>query len=112
MIEDRIVRVGRDSAMAIIKPMLNGYRGSWSRIYIGVSAKPSRRWVKHMRNGWSKMVLLYEAFRPDIAVDLERDLIDYARRCNFLMPPENISSGGEGIGNIQQSYFVYLIVGE
>ncbi len=112
MIEERIVRVGRDQAMSELKPMLNGYRRSWNRVYIGVTANPPQRWTKHMRNGWSKMVLLYEAFRPDIAIDLERDLIDYARRCRFQIPPENINPGGEGIGTNQQTHFVYVLVGQ
>jgi hypothetical protein len=110
MIEDNIVRVGRDEAMSHLKPMLNGYRRVWNRIYIGVTANSEERWAKHSLNGWAKMVLLYEAYRPDIAVDLERDLIDYARRCNFIIPIENITPGGEGIDNAQGYHYLYVLV--
>jgi hypothetical protein len=112
MIEDNIVRVGREEAMSHLQPMLNGYRRFWNRVYIGVTANPEKRWAKHSSNGWAKMVLLYEAYRPDIAIDLERDLIDYAHRCNFLMPPDNINPGGEGIGNEQRYHYLYVLVGE
>ena len=110
MIEDNIVRVGRDEAMSHLKPKLNGYRRCWGRIYIGVTANPEKRWAKHSRNAWEKMVLIYEAYNRDIAIDLERDLIDYAHRCNFLIPPDNTNPGGEGVRN-EQRYYLYLLVG-
>jgi len=111
MIENKIVRVARQEVMSYLKPRLDGYRSSWSRVYIGVTAAPEKRWAKHMLNGWAKMVLLYEAYRPDIARDLEQDLIDYARRCNFLMPIENITLGGEGIGDKDHLNYLYVLVG-
>lgn len=110
-IEDNIVRVGRDEAMESLKPKLNGYRRFWSRIYIGVTANPEGRCVKHARKGWRKMVLLYDAYTPEIAYELERDLIDYAGRCGFLLPIENINPGGEGIGSARRSNYLYVLVG-
>ncbi|MFY0582493.1 GIY-YIG nuclease family protein [Cystobacter fuscus] len=112
MIEENIVRVGRDEAMSYLKPKLNGYRSIWNRIYIGVTTDPEKRWAKHSCNGWTKMVLLYEAYRADIAIDLERDLIDYAHRCKFLLPPDNINPGGEGVFDNQKYHFLYVLVGK
>ena len=57
------------------------------------------------------MVLLYEAFNPEIACELERSLIRYAASCNFRIQPENINPGGEGIGAQNRANFVYLLVG-
>jgi len=111
MIEDNIVRVNRYEAMEQLKLKLNGYRYSWNQVYIGVTANPEKRWAKHMRNGWQKMVLLYEAFRPDIARDLERDLIDYAHRCAFRIAVENINPGGEGLTEELRNNYLYVLVG-
>ena len=110
MIEENIVRVSRHEAMDQLKLKLNGYRNKWSHVYIGVTANPERRWAKHARNGWQKMVLLYEAFRPDIARDLEQDLIDYAHRCNFRLAVENINPGGEGLTNENRNNYLYVLV--
>ena len=110
MIEKNIVRVNRSEAMEHLKPKLNGYRSSWSQVYIGVTANPEKRWAKHVRNGWQKMVLLYEAFRPDIARDLEQDLIDYARRCDFRIAIDNINPGGEGLTDKTRNNYLYVLV--
>lgn len=106
----KIVRLDALEAMEPLKNLLNGYRRSYERIYIGVTADPERRWQKHDANGWKKMVILYEAFTPKIAQKMERDLIDYARRCNFRIAPENIGFGGEGILDTPRSNFLYLVV--
>ena len=98
MIEDNIVRVGRQEALPLLQQKLNGYRRFAGRIYIGVTAHPERRWSEHAQNDWRKMVLLYEAFNPEIACELERSLIRYAASCNFRIEPENIIRGGEGFG--------------
>jgi hypothetical protein len=111
MIEDKIVRVNHGQAMSKLKRKLDGYRSHWSRFYIGVTSAPERRWEAHSLNGWVKMVLLYEAYSTDIAINLERDLIDYAHRCHFQIPPDNRAPGGEGIGNEQLSHYLYLLVG-
>lgn len=110
MIEDNIVRVGRQEALPLLAQKLNGYRRYASRIYIGVTAHPERRWSEHAQNDWRKMVLLYEAFSPEIARELERSLIRYAASCNFLIEPDNINPGGEGIGAQNRVNFVYLLV--
>jgi len=110
MIEDKVVRVGRQEALPLLQQKLNGYRRFASRIYIGVTAHPERRWNEHAQNGWQKMVLLYEAFNPEIACELERSLIRYAASCNFLIEPDNINPGGEGIGAQNRVNFVYLLV--
>jgi hypothetical protein len=111
MIVDNIVRVGRQEALPLLAQKLNGYRRYASRIYIGVTAHPERRWSEHAQSDWRKMVLLYEAFNPEIARELERSLIRYAACCNFRIEPENINPGGEGIGAQSQANFVYLLVG-
>lgn len=110
MIEDNIVRVSRYEAMEQLKLKLNGYRSKWNYVYIGVTANPEQRWAKHERNGWWKMVLLYEAFRPDIARDIEKDLIDYAHRCDFRITVENVNPGGEGLTEQQRSNYLYVLV--
>ena len=58
------------------------------------------------------MVLLYEAYRADIAIDLERELIDYARQSNFILPPDNISPGGEGVRDNKKHHYLYVLVGD
>jgi GIY-YIG catalytic domain-containing protein len=111
MIDHDPVRVHWRGAMQHLKPALDGYRSHWNRIYIGVTTDPGNRWTKHAQRGWNKMRVLYEAFNPSIAKELERDLIDYARRCNFLVEIENINPGGEGIRNDSGLHYLYVLVG-
>lgn len=110
-IEDRVVRVPWQEAMEHLKPMLNGYRRHNERIYIGVTSNPDFRWQQHALDGWDRMVLIYEAKTPKIAVDLERDLIDYARRCNFQNDILNDGAGGEGITGERRVNFLYVLLG-
>jgi uncharacterized cupin superfamily protein len=98
--------------MEYLKPTLDGYRSHWNRVYIGVTTDPDRRWAKHERRGWNKMRVLYEAFSPQIAKGLERDLIDYARRCNFQVDIENVNPGGEGIQPHRETHCLYVLVGD
>ena len=112
MIENNIVRLGRDQAMPHLKSKLNGYRRGGRPIYIGVTANPDARWMMHHAyDGWAKMVVLYKAFSADIASDMERELIDYAHQCNFLSSPANIGPGGEGIGRGGGPRYLYVLVG-
>lgn len=110
MIEDNIVRVSRFEAMSQLKLKLNGYRYNWGQVYIGVTATPESRWAKHVRNGWHKMVLLYEAIRPDIARALEKMLIAYAHECNFRIAVENVNPGGEGLTDEIRNNYLYILV--
>lgn len=109
-IEVNIVSLGRYDAMPILKQKLNGYRRIWKRVYIGVTSNPERRWAKHASNGWQKMVLLYDAYRPDIAVEMERELIEHAHDCRYIIDIENINLGGEGLSHEQRSNYLYVIV--
>lgn len=108
--EFNLVRVNAGQAMQQLKRKLDGYRSFGREIYIGVTTAPERRCEQHELNGWSRMVLLYEAFTAEIARTLECDLIDYARRCNFRLPPGNVCPGGEGIGSRPGSHYLYLLL--
>jgi hypothetical protein len=110
-IEDNIVSLGRYDAMSELKKKVNGYRRFWKRVYIGVTCNPQQRWTKHISNDWRKMVLLYEAYRPDIAISMERELISYARGCGFIIDIENVNPGGEGLSCEQKSNYLYVLVG-
>src|SRR5690349_19692516 len=90
--------------------MLNGYRRVWDYAYIGITANPVARWRRHEGRGWAKMVLVYCAYTPDIARTVETELIDYARRCNFLFDIQNVNPGGEGILDRNGAHFVYVLV--
>ncbi|KFE66485.1 hypothetical protein [Hyalangium minutum] len=111
MIDYNPVRVPWQEAMDSLKPALDGYRSHWDRVYIGVTTSPEARWAQHAGNGWNKMRVLYEAFNPSIAKELEQDLIDYARRCNFRVAIENINPGGEGIQSHSRTHCLYVLVG-
>lgn len=58
------------------------------------------------------MVVVYEALSPKIAADLERDLLDYARRCDFRTPIANDPSdmGGEGLSPQLRKNYLYLLL--
>src|SRR5688572_15562267 len=96
-IENSIVKVPKSEAMSKIKPKVDGYRSHHARIYVGVTNDPARRAKEHEKNGWIRMILLYEAWSAEIARELEMDIIDYCRRCNFKIPIENKSDGGDWI---------------
>lgn len=110
-IEDNIVSLGRYEAMPKLKQKVNGYRRLWRRVYIGVTSSPQHRWAKHSLNNWYKMVILYEAYRSDIAIDMERELIEYAHQCGFIIGIDNINPGGEGISNKEGTNYLYILVG-
>jgi hypothetical protein len=112
MIDYNPVRVHRQDAMEHLKLALDGYRSHWNRVYIGVTTHPEARWAQHAPYGWNKMRVLYEALSPAIAKDLEQDLIDYARRCNFLVDIENVNPGGEGIRTDSRIHCLYVLVGD
>ena len=112
MIDWKIDKVPKHEAMDYLKPRLDGFRSHWLRVYIGVTSDPDRRWVKHANRGWSRMIVVYEAFTPEIAADLERDLIDYAHRCGFRVPVENVNPGGEGISAERRSNYLYILVAD
>ncbi|MBM7112474.1 hypothetical protein [Archangium primigenium] len=107
---EKIQAVHRDEAMHYIKPILDGYRSHWDSVYVGVTTEPKLRYKQHTRNGWEQMVVLYEAYRADIAIDLERDLIDYAHRCRFRNPITNINPGGESLSTKETSHFLYILL--
>jgi hypothetical protein len=87
MLKYDIVHVGRAQALGALKPRLNGYRCSGHQLSIGATANPEQRWDAHCAEGWTRMVVLYEARTGRSAVELEQALIDYAQRCNFRLPP-------------------------
>ncbi|KFA90806.1 hypothetical protein [Archangium violaceum] len=108
-----MVRVDWRKAMPFLKPIINGYRSHWNKVYIGITSAPEFRWNQHRVLGWPKeMVVIYEALTPMIAGELEQDLIDYARRCNFREDIQNIGPGGEGIENGSGHHYLYLLIGD
>ncbi|MFE8603934.1 hypothetical protein [Archangium violaceum] len=111
MVENKIVNAPYPRALGPLHQRLNGYLGSYDRIYIGATANPWARWPEHVPYGWEKMVVLYEAYNPAIARDLEQDLIQYARESNFMTEVMNISPGGEGIRDDSGRNYVYVLVG-
>lgn len=110
MIEENFVEVGRQNALIPLMKKINGYRRSWERVKIGVTADPERRWNKHTPDGWEKMVLLYDAYTPTIAREVEKEMIASARESNFILDIENVNPGGEGIGDLDRSNYVYVLV--
>jgi|GEM_PF-2341760 len=112
MIDFNPVRVPQQNAMEHLKLALDGYRSHWNRVYIGVTSHPKARWSQHEHDGWYKMRVLYKAFSPTIARDLEQDLIDYAWRCNFQVDIQNINPGGEGIRESSPTHYLYVLVGD
>ncbi len=110
--EENIVSCGKAEAMQHLKPKLNGYMRSSGEVYIGATANRQRRFEQHEQRGvgWRKMVVLYEAFTPQIAAALEADLIDYARRCNFRTSVRNVSDGGDGLNPNGGFTYVYILV--
>lgn len=110
MIEENIVVAPPDKALPRIKNKMNGYWSAANRLYIGATSNKEVRWAKHQRQGWRRMVILYDAYTPEIAAKMERALIDYARSCNFIVRSENIGPGGEGIVEEARSNFIYLLL--
>ncbi len=96
-------------AMPLLKNMINGYLSKWEQVYVGVTAHPELRYQQHMADGWRKMVLIYEAFSPEIAQGMEQSLIAYAKKCDFLSLVVNVNPGGEGIGRARRSNYLYVL---
>lgn len=110
MIEWNVTERGTKAARPVLKKRLNGYMSHSSDIKVGVTTDPESRWNrKHARDGWARMVVVYGAWSKPIAVDLERDLIDYSKRCNFRVTSANINPGGEGIPDKRERYWVYIL---
>jgi len=110
MIDWKLVDAPKWEAMDRLKPMLDGYRSHQHEVYIGVTSEPVLRWNQHVAENWTRMVVVYEALNSKIAIALERDLIDYARRCNFKKKIANLGDGGEGIrGSGGERYLYFLL---
>ncbi|REG27026.1 hypothetical protein ATI61_11032 [Archangium gephyra] len=90
-------------AMPVLKNKLRGYLSHSSRFYVGATANPALRAQQHAEEGWTRMVLLYEAYSPEIARRMEQELIDFALRANFEAVVENIHSGGGGLTSESRS---------
>lgn len=112
MFVNRVVTaVGTREAKPLLKNMLNGYMSQWARIYIGATAHPKMRYEQHMLDGWRKMVIVYEAFLPEIARSMEQALIAHARESNFLTLVVNTTPGGEGLSTARRSNYLYVLCG-
>lgn len=109
-IENNIVKLPFAEAKGGIKQKLSGYFRSWNRYYIGSTSNPPARWSRHGQNGWTKMVLLYEAWSPDLATSLERELIAWAQQTGFQVECGNRAPGGEGILTDRSTHYIYVLV--
>ena len=110
-IENRIIEVPFSEAKPLIQRSLLGYMRCWNSIYIGSTVDPIRRWPEHAGKGMAKMVLLYKAWSANLAISMERELIDWARATNFRIEHLNMSDGGEGIPHHQRKHYIYILVG-
>lgn len=109
-LEDKILkRVVPAKALPRLKNMLNGYMSQWEEVYLGATSNPDLRRDQHLNGGWRKMVLLYEAFSPEIARGMERELIAHLHAANFRTRVGNANAGGEGLSDEQRSNFLYLL---
>jgi hypothetical protein len=112
MIKENILKVGRQNAVPLLLQKINGYRGSWRRVKIGATSDPERRWDQHSSDSWEEMVLIYKAYTPEIAREIEQELIAASRESNFLLDIENVNPGGEGLGDVRRSNYIYVLVGD
>ena len=110
-IENRVIEISVNQAIPLIQRSLLGYMSRWSKIYIGSTVDPARRWPEHADKGMVKMVLLYQAWSASLAINMERELIDWARRTNFRIEHLNATDGGEGIPIHQRKHYIYILVG-
>lgn len=108
---DRIVVGNFDDAFPSVKRRLNGFLARYDRIKIGATTDPLTRWRRgYERDGWSKMVILYQSQWAGSTRKMERELISYARGTKFRVQPENILAGGETIKDDMSQYFIYVVV--
>lgn len=109
MVENNLVVEPWPKALDKLKPKLNGYRGNQWTVYIGATQDPDRRFEEHKaKGGYSRLVVVYEAFNPRVAREVEQELIDYAHRCGFRSQPDNIAAGGENIEDGSGRWFIYF----
>ena len=109
-IEKNIVSSPFPHASSEIRAKLNGYFRLYSRYYVGSTSDPCARANAHAPRGWTKMVLLYEAWSARIAVDLERELIRWSRQTGHRVECENLAPGGEGIRSVHSTHYIYVLV--
>lgn len=111
MIEKNTVMGRIKDALPTIKQKLNGYLRQNDRIKIGATTKPDTRWKRrHSKDGWDRMVLVYETRFPGATRSVEKALIAYARTCNFRVKPDNILPGGESIPDNADAYWIYILL--
>lgn len=78
---------------------------------IGITTDPARRWKAYAKEGWSKMVVLYQTTSYRYCASIE----DYLIRHAWNSKEEktwNFRGGGGGIKPGHDQYFVYVVVEE
>jgi hypothetical protein len=111
-IENGILAVDKREFIDAFADELEQLMNDHEHIYIGVTTNPDRRAEQHDVSwslDWDRMLLVYEAYTPGIAADLERALIDLARD----MDDEKVlneSDGGENTQFQSGHVFLYLLL--
>lgn len=110
MIEDKSITGTYEACIAAVKQRLNGYLSRYAQVYIGATTDPRVRWERGHSKRFDKMVLLFRTSRPRTCINMEKELIAFARGCNFIVKPDNVMSGGQSIQEGREEYWVYVAV--
>ena len=78
-------------------------------VYIGVTSDPETRERQHQKDGWERMILLWQTDSYSKAREAEKNLIAWAR--DKEKPVCNIKQGGGRLSEYaKQRYYLYLMI--